>query len=156
MVGISPGIPSGDLVWGRVPPRRLHPSPELGKGGTLEAVEVALCTIRGSLGELSSHGVTGHAGRPVLMASEKVTKERDSLQCQLEEQGDELRDVLKKEPKLLRAEMALLRHISGTGGGSRKMCSARGRGGDEGRSGAFSPEDGRGDVRRGGGDVADI
>ena len=78
MVGIYPGgFPCGDVVSGKVHPRRVGPSPELGKGKDTIGSGVALHEIREKL-EIR---VTGYVGWLFLTALESVIKERDSLYC---------------------------------------------------------------------------
>lgn len=78
---------------------------------TPEVVELALCKIEGSLGELSGHRAAGHVGWMLPTAVERVIKERD-----------ELRYALTREQKLLKTKVTLLTDILvAWEGGSRKM-----------------------------------
>lgn len=108
---IPGGSPSGDFVLEDLPPRVLGPSPELGRHGDAEAVESTLRRKGTPFGELSAHLAAGTVGWMFLTALERGTEERDVLLPEAAERERELQDVIRKERKSLKTEIALLRNV---------------------------------------------
>lgn len=94
------GYPSGDLVWSGLPPTGLGPSPQLGRGRTPEAVELALHKIRDSL---EGQSTTGTVGWMFLIALDRVTMGREMRFCVKGQNGNATVGCYEEGKKVIRA-----------------------------------------------------
>lgn len=90
--------------------------------GISEALELAPHKIGYSLGELSAREVAGTVDWVLLAALERVTAERDALLQEVAELEYKLWDAMRKERKLLKTEIVLLRDILVVQDGAEGEC----------------------------------